>query len=231
MGKGTKKSWSIAAGALALLAAAAAVAFALVFWFVESAGEKKEAAHRAGYPYPAADAPRTERGEASRGADESGAEVGGAPVEDPAGEVVVDAEEEKTEEERQEEEDEKKVAAFDSLTDKWMKKKGGEVTMKDMDDFVVAFKSVPDSRKDECLHRALNLVSDDHVLLLAGILFDKSIDKEYLELVFNDVLNRDEEVKKLILPKIFKDKDHPCWADTAWILDVTGELPKKEKSK
>jgi len=125
--------------------------------------------------------------------------------------------------ELQEEEEEKKVEAFDSLTDKWMEKEGGEVTMKDMDDFVAAFKSVPDARKDECLHRALNLVSDDHVLLLAGILFDKSIDKEYLELVFNDVLNRDEEVKKLILPKIFKDKDHPCWADTAWILDVTGE--------
>jgi len=131
----------------------------------------------------------------------------------------------------QEEEEEKKVAAFDSLTDKWMKKSGGEVTMKDMDDFVAAFKSVPKARKDECLHRALNLVSDDHVLLLAGILFDKSVDKEYLELVFNDILNRDEEVKKLILPKIFKDKDHPCWADTAWILDVTGELPKKENNQ
>ena len=26
--------------------------------------------------------------------------------------------------------------------------------------------------------------------------------------------------------KIFKDKSHPCWADTAWILDVTGELQK-----
>lgn len=139
--------------------------------------------------------------------------------------------EEKTPEELQEEEAEKKVEAFDSLTDKWMEKPSGEVTMKDMDDFVAAFKSVPDARKDECLHRALNLVSDDHVLLLAGILFDKSIDKEYLELVFNDVLNRDEEVKKLILPKIFKDKEHPCWADTAWILDVTGELPKKEKSE
>ena len=49
--------------------------------------------------------------------------------------------------------------------------------------------------------------------------------------MFNDVLNRDEEVKKLILPKIFKDKTHPCWADTAWILDVTGELPKKEASE
>ena len=225
MGKGTKKSWSIAAGALALLAAAAAVAFALVFWFVESASEKKAAAHRAGYPYPAEDAPGTELGEASVGDDEPGAEGEGAP-EDPAGEIGVDAEEEKTEEERREEEDEKKVEAFDSLTDKWMKKEGGEVTMKDMDAFVAAFKAVPDARKGECLHRALNLVSDDNVLLLAGILFDKSIDKEYLELVFNDVLNRDEEVKKLILPKIFKDKDHPCWADTAWILDVTGELPK-----
>ena len=148
-------------------------------------------------------------------------EAGPAEPEEPA--------EEKSEEELREEADEKLVDAFDSLTDKWMEKEGGEVTMKDMDDFVVAFKSVPDARKDECLHRALNLVSDDHVLLLAGILFDKSIDKEYLELVFNDVLNRDEEVKKLILPKIFKDKDHPCWADTAWILDVTGELPKKEE--
>ena len=139
----------------------------------------------------------------------------------------------KTKEEQQAEEDEKKVDAFDSLTDKWMKKEDGEVTMKDIDDFAAAFKSIPPRRKNECLHRALNLVSDDHALLLAGILFDKSIDKEYLELVFNDVLNRDEEVKKLILPKIFKDKDHPCWADTAWILEATGELPtpKKEKSK
>ena len=35
-----------------------------------------------------------------------------------------------------------------------------------------------------------------------------------------------EDVKKPILQQIFKDKTHPCWADTAWILDVTGELPK-----
>lgn len=154
-----------------------------------------------------------------------------AESEDEGEDAGEESAESKTPEELQEEEDEKKVEAFDSLTDKWMEKDGGEVTMKDMDDFVAKFKSVPDARKDECLHRALNLVSDDHVLLLAGILFDKSIDKEYLELVFNDVLNRDEEVKKLILPKIFKDKDHPCWADTAWILDVTGELPKKEESE
>ena len=183
-------------------------------------------------------------GRESAMSDSKEGEIGAADVEKaPDGTADTDSEtvdsepsddldrEQKTDEELQQEEEEKKVDAFDSLTDKWMEKSGVEVTMKDMDDFVSAFKSVPDTRKDECLHRALNLVSDDHVLLLAGILFDKSVDKEYLELVFNDILNRDEEVKKLILPKIFKDKDHPCWADTAWILDVTGELPKKENNQ
>lgn len=141
-------------------------------------------------------------------------------AEDPAGD-------EKAEEERREAEEEKRVEAFDSMTDKWMNKEGGEVSMKDMDDFVAAFKSIPARRREECLQRALNLVSDEHVLLLAGILFDKSVEKEYVELVFNDVLNRDESVKKLILPKIYKDPSHPCWTDAAWILDVTGEIPKK----
>ncbi len=140
-------------------------------------------------------------------------------------------EEPKTEEELREEEEKKMVDAFDALTDKWMEKEGGEVSMKDMDEFVAAFKSVPDDRKEECLQRALNLVSDDHVLLLAGVLFDKSIDKELVELVFNDVLNRDESAKSLILSMIYKDKEHPCWADTAWILDVTGETPKKENNQ
>jgi hypothetical protein len=142
-----------------------------------------------------------------------------------------ESEEPKSEDELSEEEDEKKVEAFDEIVDKWMEKEGGEVTMKDMDDFVALFRSVPAARKEECLHRALNLVSDDHVLLLAGILFDKTADKEHIELVFNDVLNRDESVKKLILPMIYKDKTHPCWADTAWILDVTGETPNKEKEQ
>ena len=63
-------------------------------------------------------------------------------------------------------------------------------------------------------------------MLLAGILMDKTVDRKIVETVFNDILNRDEGVKKPILQQIFKDKTHPCWADAAWILDVTGELPK-----
>ncbi len=128
-----------------------------------------------------------------------------------------------------EDEAEKLVETFDSLTDKWMEPVKGGVSMKDVDAFVEQFRKVPKDRKDECLHRALNLVPDENVMLLAGILMDKSQDKELVELVFNDVLNRDEGVKKPILQQIFKDKEHPCWADTAWILDVTGEMPKKGK--
>ena len=92
--------------------------------------------------------------------------------------------------------------------------------------FAKSFRKIPKERQDECIHRALNLIPDENVMLLAGILMDKTMDREIVETVYNDVLNRDEDVKKPILQQIFKDKTHPCWADTAWILDVTGELPK-----
>lgn len=125
-------------------------------------------------------------------------------------------------------EEERLVEVFDGLTDKWMEPAKKGVSLSDIDQFAEKFRQVPLARKEECLHRALNLIPDENVMLLAGILMDKSMDKEYVELVYNDVLNRDEEVKKPILQEIFKDKTHSCWADTAWILDVTGELPKKE---
>ena len=131
-----------------------------------------------------------------------------------------------TEEEKREAEVEKKVDAFDNLTDKWMEPSSKGVSMTDIDNFAKAFRQVPKDRQDECIHRALNLIPDENVMLLAGVLMDKEMDKEIIETVYNDILNRDEDVKKPILQQIFKDKSHPCWADTAWILDVTGELPK-----
>ena len=131
-----------------------------------------------------------------------------------------------TEEEKREAEEEKLVDAFDGLTDKWQEPSAKGVTMADIDSFAASFRKIPKARQDECIHRALNLIPDENVMLLAGVLMDKTMDKEIVETVYNDVLNRDEDVKKPILQQIFKDKSHPCWADTAWILDVTGELPK-----
>lgn len=133
-----------------------------------------------------------------------------------------------TEDEKREAEEEKLVNSFDDLTDKWQEPTKKSITMADIDNFAKSFRKIPKARQDECIHRALNLIPDENVMLLAGVLMDKSMDKEIIETVYNDILNRDEDVKKPILQEIFKDKTHPCWADTAWILDVTGELPKKQ---
>ena len=152
-----------------------------------------------------------------------------APVADEQDKQEAEPEPEMTEEEKKEAEEEKRVDEFDKAVDKWMEPQGKAVTMEEVDKFRDMFRSVPKARKDECVHRALNLIPDENVMLLAGILFDKEQDKDILDLVYNDILNRDEDVKKPILKEIFKDKDHPNWADTAWILDVTGELPGAKK--
>ena len=132
-----------------------------------------------------------------------------------------------TPEERAEEEEEKAVETFDNLTDKWQEP-AKDVTMDDIDRFLQTFRKIPEKRREECLQRALNLVPDENVMLLAGVLMDKSLGKEMVELVFNDILNRDEDVKRPILQQVFKDKTHPCWADTAWILDVTGDKKRSD---
>ena len=79
------------------------------------------------------------------------------------------------------------------------------VTMEDVDEFAAAFRAVPEESREDGIRRALNLVPDENALLLAGVLMDKSQPHEFVELVFNDVLNRAEEVKLPILRQILKD--------------------------
>ena len=141
-------------------------------------------------------------------------------------ETCTDGEEaaEQSEEDKRADEEEALVDAFDDMTDKFREiGEDKEISMDDVKKFHEQFKKVPKARKEECLQRALNLVPDENIMLLAGILMDKEEDKELVELVFNDVLNREEEMKLVLLKEIYKDKSHPCWADTAWILDVTGK--------
>ena len=112
-------------------------------------------------------------------------------------EAVETAEEEpQTEEEKREAEEEKKIDAFDNLTDKWMEPSVKGVTMADVDNFAKAFRQVPKARQDECIHRALNLIPDENVMLLAGVLMNKAMDKEIVETVYNGILNRDKDVKR-----------------------------------
>ena len=138
---------------------------------------------------------------------------------------------EESEEERREAEEERLVEAFDSMVDEYQEPREKGVGVEETRKFLASFAKVPKRRKEECLQRALNLVPDENVMLLAGVLMDPGEDKELVELVFNDILNRDEDVKKVLLERILRTKGHPCRADAAWILDATGQLPGAAKKE
>ena len=226
-GKGKRKEGR---GTLWLALAAVAVgAVIAVFLLTRQDAASTEDARDAAVEESEADVEVREGAVAEETAEPSETAEGHDSAEEAEPETPEDTKEEPlTEEEKREAEEEKIVNDFDDLTDKWQEPSAKGVTMADIDSFAASFRKIPKARQDECVHRALNLIPDENVMLLAGILMDKSMDKEIVETVYNDVLNRDEDVKKPILQQIFKDKTHPCWADTAWILDVTGELPKNK---
>lgn len=121
--------------------------------------------------------------------------------------------------------EERLVDDFYAETDKWTAADGSGAKPPTVDDalaFAMKFRALPGERKEECLQRALNLVPDENVMVLVGILMDKTQERECIQLVFDDILNRPEDVKMPILERIRSDKKHPCNADAEWIFDVTG---------
>ena len=130
-------------------------------------------------------------------------------------------------ESRAEEEEDRLVDEFDDETDRWLDGDDSRLpTMEDIGNFLALFGRIPHRRKKECLQRALNLIPDENIILLVGILMDKSQDRDLVRLVYDDIINRDNSVKNSILQEIYKDKDHSCWSDTEWIFEVTGEKPE-----
>ena len=213
--------WWVCAGAAFVVALAAAL------WWM-----RPEAEAPGDGPAPAekghkARTSRVARRQAARPASAASKRTDDGSATDGSGDDGTPVEAPQTEEDAQADAEEKLVDAFDDMTDKWREPSEADVPMEAVERFRQQFNKIPRARKAECLQRALNLLPDENVMLLAGILLDKSQPAEYVELVYNDLLNRDESVKKPLLREIFKDKEHPCWATTAWILDVTGELPGK----
>lgn len=87
-----------------------------------------------------------------------------------------------------------------------------------------AFDRLEKRDKMEALHTALNLLPDEQFLLLYGILFNKQENPDILDEIFNDMLNRPEEIKVPMMKALMEDKSHPMYVEAARILDVTGEL-------
>ena len=113
------------------------------------------------------------------------------------------------------------AAAFAAETDKWLLKR--PVTADDVRSFSRMLGDVSPAQRKGALRRALNLIPDDNVELLAGVLFDRSQPEEVVREVFHDIINRPDGVKGPILRRVARDKTHPCNGDAVWIFKVTGE--------
>jgi len=75
----------------------------------------------------------------------------------------------------------------------------------------------------DAIQNALNLLPDEQFVSLFAILFDKTQNPDVLDEIFNDALNRPEEIKVPMMKALLRDKGHPLHDEAARILDATGE--------
>jgi hypothetical protein len=86
-----------------------------------------------------------------------------------------------------------------------------------------AFDRLAPSDRMDAIHRALNLLPDAQFPALYGILMDKAESPEVLDAIFNDALNRPEELKNPLMKELRRDREHPLFFESARILDAIGK--------
>ena len=102
------------------------------------------------------------------------------------------------------------------------------VTHEDQRAVVELFNKLESSQQLEEIQHAMNMLPDRTVQVVYGILFDSTQSKEVVDVIFSDVLNRDDAIKNPVMEEIVKDKKHPMYFESARILDVMGLLSKEE---
>ena len=121
---------------------------------------------------------------------------------------------------------EKAVAAWESMIDQVIGQKDVPVA-EQAKRVKEAFDKLDKEDQMDGVHRSLNLLPDEQFPALYAILYDKTESPEVLDAIFSDALNRPEELKNPLMKELVKDKTHPCFFESARILDVIGELNVK----
>ena len=97
------------------------------------------------------------------------------------------------------------------------------VTLSDQLRIRDAFREMTEENRMEEVHHAMNLLPDESVAVIYGVLFDKTQPEDIMDVIFSDILNRDESIKILMMREIAKDPTHPMYAEAARIWDVTSD--------
>lgn len=112
------------------------------------------------------------------------------------------------------------VAAWDALVEGFAASPDRAVTKDDRAKVNAALKRLPRERRRESAQSLLNLVSDGSFGVMRDVLFDPAQPTEVVDAVFNDLLNRPEEVKLPLLKEISQDASHANCVEARRILDV-----------
>ncbi len=115
------------------------------------------------------------------------------------------------------------AAEFDDLVDEWREPRTEAIDEVAVAKFAKTFEGLAEDDREAGLQRALNLIPDDNILVLSGILFGETGDETAKTMIFHDILNRDEAVKLPILEEIRKNRSHPCFEDADWVLESTAD--------
>lgn len=98
--------------------------------------------------------------------------------------------------------------------------KTSPVTVEEQEEVLELFRDLSPEAQNEQIHHAMNLLPDETVEVVYGILFDTSQPPEVIGVIFHDLLNRDEAIKNPVMEEIVKDKSHPMYVESARILDI-----------
>jgi len=89
---------------------------------------------------------------------------------------------------------------------------------------VSSMRGLPPEAQEEFAAHAVNLCEDEQFDLLASVYFEQSTPAEVKETIFNDVLNRPDEIKLPLLAKTLRNAAHPMNAEAKEILEMYLDL-------
>ncbi|MEY4300559.1 MAG: hypothetical protein RIR25_1795 [Verrucomicrobiota bacterium] len=100
----------------------------------------------------------------------------------------------------------------------------GSDTAKTVRGLTLNFASLPPEAQEEFIAHAVNLCEDEQYSLLEGIYLNNATPAEVKDTIFNDLLNRPDEIKLPLLAKSLANPAHPMAADSREILEMYLEV-------
>jgi hypothetical protein len=85
-------------------------------------------------------------------------------------------------------------------------------------------RNVPPEAQEEFVAHAVNLCEDEQYQMLARIYLDPKTPKTVSETIFNDALNRPDEIKLPLLAQTLRNSAHPMTAEAKEILEMYLDL-------